>query len=304
MTLTVGYPMYGLGNIGLGGFGPYSSYDSSLPATMGMNSSLFNMGGMNMMNNPMYTMYNPLYMTQMQQQIEASQLQHSINMHGLTKDMEVANQRRSDNALIEKILTNGDVQNGIKNLCYKVREGEQDGVREEFDKLKSNIYSRYKDELVAKGSELNPEVAVVEIIERLYREIAQSDLESDIRKYGENALENGFKRGFRNGHSETYVDETINHCFGRRIDNKGSQDFTQGIGMCLGSAASVLEKGVYGGIAGATAYTGFKGLEKIGRLAFAKKTGVNFNAKSLGKWGLAGAGIAAVADIVWQIVRD
>jgi hypothetical protein len=272
-----------------------------MPSAMGMDPSMYGMAGMGAMGS-IYGMYNPLYMTQMHQQIESNQLQHSIDMHSLTKNMEVANQRRTDNALIEKILTNGDVQNGVKNLYYKVQEGEQDGVRQEFDKLKEIIYNRYNDELVAKGSEVNPETAIVEIIERLYRQIAQSDLESDIRKHGETALQNGFLRGFRGGHSKTYVEETINHCFGRRIDNKGSKEFAQGAGMCFGGIASAVEKGAYGAIAGVAGTGLVLGLGNLFTL------GTKNCLKHIGKcWKPAmyiGAIAGIVGDVIWQCARD
>ena len=259
----IGYP---LGNIGLGSTGTYMSYDNYMPSMIGMNTmnsgmgygmnnSIFGMGGM-------MGYYNPMFMAQMQQQIEASQIAHAGNMHTAVLNNELNAHRFSDSTLINKILTNGDIQQGVQNLYAKVKEGDQDGICAEFDKLKNYIFVTYKDELKSKGDKINPSTAVTQIIEAVYGNIitAQNggqvaDLRSDIKRYGDGAAMNGFLSGLRTDHHDRYVDETMNHCFGLEIDQRGSKEFKQNFGNGVGRVASVLEKGVYGAGA-AVAITG------------------------------------------------
>ena len=256
---TSGYGIQGigynpLGTNGLGMTGSYGSYDACMPSMMGlncgmgMNSSIFGMGAMN----PMMGMYNPLFMGQMMSQMEMNQLNHAGRMHTGVLNNEVTAHRETDSALMQKILTNSDIQQGVQNLYNKVREGDQDGICQEFDKLKSYVYRTYSDELVARGDKTNPKVAATQIIEAVYGNIISAqtgqthDLRSDIKRYGDGAFKNGFLQGFRTDHHEKYVDETLNHCFGMQVDQKGSKDFRQGVGKGLGYIGSALEKGVYG----------------------------------------------------------
>ena len=252
----IGYP---LGNIGLGATGTYGSYDAYMPSMYsmnpmatgyGMNNSIFGMGGM-------MGMYNPMFMAQMQQQVESSQIAHAGRMHSAVLGNELNAHRFSDSVLINKILTNGDVKQGIQNLYAKVREGDQDGICTEFDKLKHYIYTTYSDELKSRGDKINPSTAATEIIEAVYGNIISAqnggqvaDLRSDIKRYGDGAAMNGFLQGFRTDHHSRFVDETMNHCFGLEIDQRGSKDFKQDFGNGLGRIASALEKGVYGAGAG------------------------------------------------------
>ena len=255
----IGYP---LGNIGLGSTGAYGSYDAYMPSMYGMNMMGSGMGyGM---NNSIFGMgmYNPMFMAQMQQQVEASQIAHAGKMHTAVLGNELSAHRFSDSTLINKILTNSDVQVGVQNLYAKVKEGDQNGICTEFDKLKQYIYTTYNDELKARGDKINPSIAATQIIEAIYGNVitAQNggkvaDLRSDIKKYGDGAAMNGFMSGLRLGHHGKYVDETINHCFGLEIDQQGSKEFRQDFGNGLGRIASALEKGVYG-TAGALALTG------------------------------------------------
>lgn len=265
----IGNSMMGLGNFGLGLSGSYGSYDSYMPSMMGMNGSLFGANGMTGLTNAgmmpgmtgmagMMGMYNPLYYIQLQQQAEEMQLNHAGNMHSGVLNNEVRANRETDQALIKKILTNSDVQQGVQNLYNKVREGDQDGICAEFDKLKEYVSKTYRDELTARSSKSNSAISVTQIIEAIYGNVitAQSgdgqthDLRSDIKRYGDGALMNGFLSGFRADHHQRYVDETLNHCFGLDIDHRGSKDKRKEIASYAGRTASVLEKGVYGTGAG------------------------------------------------------
>ena len=182
-----------LGNVGLGSTGAYGSYDAYMPS-----NSIFGMGGM-------MGYYNPMFMAQMQRQMEKSQALHSNDMHNILVNNEVTAHRQTDSALINKMLTNGDIQQGVTNLYNKVREGDQDGICAEFDKLKNYVYTTYRDELAARGDKINPSVSATQCIEAIYASMATAyagdgqthDLRNDIKRYGDSSFANGFMSGFR-----------------------------------------------------------------------------------------------------------
>lgn len=260
----IGYPM-GLGNYGLGTSGTYGSYDNYMPSMLGMNgmTGMSGMAGMSGMypstfgGYGMMGMYNPAFMAQMQNEVEKMQLQHAGDMHSLMTQNNVRAHRESDLEIINKMLTNASVQQGLQNLHSKVREGDQDGICEEFDKLRNQIYHTYKDEIEARGSKENPATAATQMIEALYSAVykdtagAPANLRNDIKQYGDGAMMNGFMQGFRPGHHERYIDDTLNYCFGERVDQREAKDTRQAIGKCGGHAANVIEKGLIGTIAGA-----------------------------------------------------
>lgn len=308
----IGYP---LGTLGLGASGAYGSYDNYMPSMMGMNSMLgVDTTGcctnpmMNPMLNPMMSMYNPLYYTQMQGAAEQIQAQHAGNMHHIMTKNEVSAQRDVDSALIEKMLTNSDVQQGIENLYQAVKEGKQDDICRKFDDLKTYIYHTYQDELKARGDKNNPAVSATKIINALYGNIVTAktgettDLRNDIVRYGEGSIMNGFMNGFRVGHGERYVDQTLSYCFGDEIEDKGSKDNQKTFAKGVGRTASVLEKGVIG--AGtATAAGGLVfGLSKLLAPIFGKEaSSVKFNSKAARVIITAGALAGMLGDIWWQI---
>ena len=301
----IGNPM-GLGTYGLSAPGMYGSYDNYMPSMMGMNGSIFGASAMN----PMMAMYNPAYMTQLQQQIEASQLTHANNMHAGVLGNEVAAHRRSDSALIQKVLTDSDIQYGVQNLYEKVQKGDQKGIREEFDKLKSYVYQTYGSELDDRGDKINRATSANRVIEIAYSRIISAqnggqvaNLRDDIVKYGESAFKNGFMQGFRRGHQGQYIDETINHCFGLRINQKEHQDALQGLGELTGRGASVLEKAAYGAGLGAATYTIGGGVVSLGGKSFNVLKNMKFNPKTMGKFAIVAAGLAAVGDILWQMAE-
>lgn len=242
----MGYP---LGNIGLGTIGLYGSYDAYMPSNLGMYGNPLGYGNSLFMNN----MYQ-----QMQQQMELSQLTHAGRMHAGMKSNEVEAHGNTDSAIISIILKNSDVQQGITNLHKKVTEGDQNGICQTFDELRNYIMNTYRDELAARGDKINPWTSTNEIIERAYATIisakqggVSANLRQDIENYGDNAFQNGFFQGFKKGHHDKYIDETMMHCFGLRVDQKESKDTRQTIGKWVGSGAKVLEYGAYGAVAGA-----------------------------------------------------
>ena len=293
----IGYPMTGLGDYGLSTSSAYGNYDNYMlgmngltgmgyaanPA-MSMNGSVFPYGG-----------YNPLFMGQMMSQMEMQQANHAANMHEVLMNNQTRAHRETDKALIDKIVSNASVQKGIKTLATKVREGDQDGICLEIDKLRQQIYKTYGDEIRARGSEENPYEAATQIIDVLYTQIVTAqngetaDLEQDILKYGDKAFKNGYKQGHRKGHHDRYVDETLQHCFGYRIDEKESKDRAQAIGKGVGKVVNGLEWGLAGAGIGSTAY-GIRAL--IGRGA---------SLKGLGKWSVIGGLVGIGADILWKL---
>ena len=308
----IGYPSTALGTYGLPASGAYGSYDNYMPSMMGMNSSVFGANAMmnsmvNPMMNPMMAMYHPQYMTQTQQQIEASQLAHAANMHAGVLGNEVAAHRTTDSALIQKALTNSDIQQGVQNLYEKVVAGDQRGIREEFDKLKSYVYQTYADELGARGDKLNPAISATQLIEIVYSRIVSaqrggqvSNLRDDIRNRGESALVNGFMQGFRRGHQDQYIDETLNHCFGLSINEKEHKDRVQDLASYVGRGASVAEKAIYGGAVGAATYTIGGGALSLMKKACGKQP-LKFTGKALSRWTIIPATAAALLDIWWQM---
>lgn len=326
MTSIAGIGYGPLGTYGLGMSGQFGSYDAYMPSMYGMSPSMYGMGmnpsifGMN----GMYGMYNPAFMANMYQQVEASQAQHSGNMHEMLLNNEINAHRHTDSALVKKILTNADVQQSAANLYDKVKSGDQDGICQEFDKLRDNILNTYRDEFAAMGDKINPITSATHYAEHVYGNLATAwagdgkthSFRDDVIKYGDSSFQNGFMSGLVRDHHDRYVDETLNHCIDVRIDHKESKDRRQALGNGLGRVASVLAKGAIGGGiglgAGAIGLGTLKGLDKA---FFTHKEIIDGVEKKVNgtklisniKWGgplkfLAAAGIIAgmVADIFWQ----
>lgn len=299
-----------LGSLGLGTAGTYGSYDAYMPSNlaysgMGMNSSIFPGG---------YGMYNPLAYADLQQKMEKNMLGHTNSMqHGILQN-DVSAHRATDSALINKIITNGGVNRDIQNLYEKVKDGDQDGICEEFDQLRHTILTRYSDEIKSMGDKVNAYNEAGHLVERLYADIitrqtgVQANLRQDIIKYGDGSFVNGFEQGFRKGHHKRYIDETMMHCFGLSIDEKESKDLKQSIGKGLGMVANVAEKSIYGAgaaaaIAGASTFAvktilpdswsqAVKNWKIFGKTPFAK-AGIWNSMKFGGKLGLLAGAIFA-----------
>lgn len=262
--LNTGYPIGGLGNLGLG-ISPYMSYDNYLMTnSLGMGiDSIFTMnpmmysGSTTGMNPMMYGgLYNPLFMGQMQGELEKYQLDHTGVMHNKMLGYEVQADLETDRAQISKMLKNTSVLRGVENLRRKVVEGDQDGICNEYDKLKNQIYTTYKEELAARGTEENYPVAAGKIIDNLYATATGGNLHDDIIKYGEGATANGFQQGLKPGHHTRYVDETLKHCYGIDIDDKEAKDRAQEIARYGGEIARYGKVGLVGaGICGGAGLT-------------------------------------------------
>ena len=282
--MTIGYP---LGGYGLGGYGAFSSYDAYMPSMMGMGMGYggYGMYGMNQM------MMYPAFMAQMQNQMEVNKLNHAAYMQQATLDYEVNAQKITQSALFNKTMQDGAVKQGIQNLYAKVKERDQDGICEEFDKLKQYVYATYKDDLVREGYP-NANVGATEYIERLYatlispQEQRPVDLRTHILENGDGAFRNGFMSAFKSGHNGRYTEETLNHIFGESINHKGHHDTNQKVGGWAGGAAHTIKTGAIGGAAAATGFATLNLIAKGGASIFGGK--VPFSFKWLGKFGLIG----------------
>lgn len=293
--------MNGLGSFGLGTGGTYSSIGDM--SSMGMAG--YGMSGMGpMMGMPgMMGMYNPSFMGQMNQayqEIEKQNLEHAGAMHKLMLQTQTQNYQADDQYLFQKSLEDGSVNTLIVNLADKIREGDADGICEEFDKLKSTLYTKHADYLKANSNRLNPSDSVNNVIENLYAQIITAktgqvaSLRNDIKQYGETAFNHGFNKNFfgKKDYHNNYSEETLSYLFGTRIDNKSGKDRMENIGGTVGRVAEA------GTVAASGAAAGI-GASILARLCSSKVT------FSGAKWMAAiGAVGGLAADVLWQMSRD
>ena len=293
--------MNGLGSFSLGTGGTYSSIGDM--SSMGMAG--YGMSGMGaMMGMPgMMGMYNPSFMGQMNQayqEIEKQNLEHAGAMHKLMLQTQTQNYQADDQYLFQKSLEDGSVNTLIVNLADKIREGDADGICEEFDKLKSTLYTKHADYLKANSNRLNPSDSVNNVIENLYAQIITAktgqvaSLRNDIKQYGETAFNHGFNKNFfgKKDYHNNYSEETLSYLFGTRIDNKSGKDRMENIGGTVGRVAEA------GTVAASGAAAGI-GASILARLCSSK---VTFGGA---KWMAAiGAVGGLAADVLWQMSRD
>ena len=314
---TAGYGITGLGyspfgNVGLGSTGTYSSYDYCMPSTLGMTGMMPGiMPGMMpgmvpgmMPGMSTYDYWTPEGAANTQQRIETSQLTHAGQMHNTMMDIEVANQRRTDNALIEKLLTNGELHLAAQNIKMKINEGDLAGAVQMFDQLKGSVNARYSEQIAAMGDQINSNASVVSAIDYLYSSVNGTTLMDDIKKCDEGAFTNGFNQAFRPGHSKMTVNEALNHVYGTRIDNAGYEKNKEKVGKVVGHIAGGAEKGAIGAVAGVAGTAAVLGIGKILLPKLTKNltwAGAFKSMKTMGKIGLV-AGIAC--EIFWQCTKD
>lgn len=297
----IGYNSYSnaLGTYGLGGGNMYTSYAD--PMMSGL--SPYSMGGMGMMG-----MYNPAFMGQMNQayqDIEKSQLAHTGAMHQLMLQNNTQAFTDQDRAIFEKAMVDAGVNEGITNLEAKIREGDQDGICEEFDKLKQTLYTKYNDYFQANSDKMNPSVSVSNFISLLYGKIVSAqrggepvDLRSDIKKYGQSAFEHGFwKQLHGKDYHDKYTEETMSYLFGTTVDNKAGKDRMQKFGGYIESGAEALAATAAGYGAAVTLAGITKAFNPFG---LCEKLGL----KGTHRFGKIAAGAALIGDILWQYSRS
>lgn len=301
--------MNSLGAYGLGGSGMYGSYGSYADPTMMGAYSPYGMG-MGMMS--MYPTYMK-QMTQAQQDIEKMQLSHNADIHRLKLEHNTDEYRAHDQNIFEKAMVDTGVNLGIENLSKKIKEGDQDGICQEFDRLKQTIYTKYRDYFNANQNNLNPSDSVTQFIEILYGKIRTAqegktvDLRSDIEKYGESSFEHGFWKNLHGkDYHDKYTEETLSYIYGTNIDNKSGKDRMQKIGAKAESIAEYVASPFVGYAAGVGAAATIAGMGKLFVPMPKAVTGkISFNAlKNMGKTaGLIGAAAALLGDIWWQNSR-
>ena len=298
--------MNGLGSFGLGAGGTYSSIGDM--SSMGMAG--YGMSGMGaMMGMPgMMGMYNPSFMGQMNkayQEIEKQNLEHAGAMHKLMLQTQTQNYQADDQYLFQKSLEDGSVNTLVVNLADKIREGDADGICEEFDKLKSTLYTKHADYLKANSNRLNPSDSVNNVIENLYAQIITAktgqvaSLRNDIKQYGETAFNHGFNKNFfgKKDYHNNYSEETLSYLFGTRIDNKAGKDRMETFG---GAAGRVAEGATAAGAGYGIGLAAAALAKVVNPLGICKNLGFK-GTHSFGKIGL----MAALAgDILWQMSRD
>lgn len=301
--MSMGYGITGIGNV-LGTYGLGDSYGSYAdPTAMGMYGgySPYGMG-----TNSPYTMgamggmYNPTFMaqmTQMQQNMEKSQLNHSGTMHQLMLENETKAFTDQDRAIFEKAMVDSAVNEGITNLAEMVKKGDSDGICIEFDKLKQTLYSKYGDYFNAKSDSIDPNKSVTNYIELLYGKIVSTNLRDDIRAHGENAFEHGFWRSWKGSdyHSKN-TEEAMSYIFGTPIDNKSGHDRISNVG-------GAIEKITEGGASLAVGYGAGLGLAATCKMLNPFNICKNLGLKGTHRFGKFGALLALGADILWQMNR-
>jgi len=318
--MTFGLGLSPLGTYGLGAGAGFSDYSSYMPSTMGMygmgglgTGGMYGMGGMAGMGS---IFEYQKYMNQMQNQMELNRLNHTAAMHNGMINNEVLAHEDTFSGIVRKLMTDGDIQQRIMTLNRKIKEGDQDGVCQEYDKLKQRIYNECSREFANKGTYGNRADLANQVIESLYGNIVSAregqthSLHEDITRYGDGAFQNGFLSGFRRDHHGKYVDETLNHIYGERIDHRSEKDARQTLGKGIGRVASGVEGLATGGLIGAAA--NIVGAGSVGLLACAvpNKTFREKCALPILKWavrpkalGIA-AGIGAIAGLAWNIYRQ
>lgn len=292
----IGYNPY-MNTLGLGGVGDYSSFGSFYNPTM------MGMGSMGMMG-----MWNPTFMGQMNQayqNIEKAQLNHSSAMHNLMLENKTAAMNSHDRAMFEQSMIDSGIESQVRTLHDKIVEGDQDGICEEYDKLKQIIYTKYSDYFKENSSKMNIEDSVNKHIEALYsaqispKVGAQVDLRNDIKKYGETAFMHGFNKEFlgKKEYHDKYSEETLSYLFGTSIDNKAGKDRIEKVGGYVGKGA----EGVAAGLAGYGAAIAGAGILRALNPFNTCKNFTMSGVHKFGKW----AALAAIAgDVLWQMSRD
>jgi hypothetical protein len=299
-----------LGYLGLGLPGQYSSYyDSYMPSMMGFNPSV----GMNYNSvyNPMFGYAgggNSQYMVNMydaMNTIEKNQVNHTGEMHRLTKETESNAIYNTDSADFSKMITDASVKDGIERLARVIESGNGNDICRKYDELKNAMITRYSDELAKFGSKINIDTVVRDIISDKYSEIVskatgeQRNLYDNIKKYSEGAGENGFLQGYKPGHDNKYTEEVLCHIFGDEINDKKDKDTKQS----LAKGAGYVGRYATAGVAGGTAATGLWAIIKGGQ-SLVKGQNKMPSFKKFGKIGAIAALLTTVGtvlyDTIWQ----
>lgn len=271
-------------------FGDYTNYMPSmmgLPAAGGYGygaGSIFGGYGMNPMT---MMMEYPIYMQKLQNQLELENLNHTSRMHNGMINNEVKAHEESLSGVIQKLVTDGAAQEKLMTFYDKLREGDQKGAVQEYDKLKEVVYATFDKELESKGIHVNRADEARRIIKTMYNDVVTAaagdgqrhTLEGDIEKYCSDAFASGFYNGYNNENGQMYRDELINHIYGERINNYKSKENRNSLGGYLGTGASYVVSGVEGAAIGGVAGLGAAGMIYGASRFFSPESGKNFRSK-------------------------
>lgn len=313
--MTFGMGITGISpTIGLGAsaFGDYSGY---MPSTMGLptnsgygsfgDNSIFGTGYGGMGGFGMGGMMNGLleyqmYMSQLNNKIEENSIDHIAAMHGKMVNNNTRAHHESMSGMMSTMLADSAIRQGVVKLHEKIAEKDQKGVCQEYDKLKSNVYETYKKEMEKNGCAIAKADDANEYIEKVYYNMTGTTLRDDIKKHCGGALESGFLQGFKGTEDNYYQDETINHIYGERIDNRRNKDAQENIGKGLGMIGALFKDVGVGAAIGAGTYASGISLaalvQTMGGIGKASwwKTAI----KHTGKAGLVGIALMLGYDII------
>lgn len=297
--MTTGYGINGigyspLGNLGLGSTGTFASYDYCMPSSMGM----YGMGNMGTVPG-MYGAYNymnPEQMTQMNQRIEVSHLDHASNMHGNVKKMQVENQLQSTDALAANMINDGGLQLKVTEMKSKINNGDLQGAVNLYKELEGLVYNRFKSVIAGRGEEISVQVEVKNIIDNYYYSTNGTQLRADIEQCGESGYKNGFRQIWEKGHSKLTIKQALHQIYGDRIDGAANEKAEQLIGKAGGLVASAGEGLGYGGLATGVAGT----LLNVGSLLLKGKPA--FEWSKVWKATRCGAVVGAVINTGWKFI--
>lgn len=293
--------------------GAFGSYDNYMPSMMGM-GGMYGMGGMNGMygmagmagmNN--WMLQQQQLMQQMQAQGEKFQAEHASDMHAISAANEIKAHRETLDKDFQVLSHDSAMQEGINNLYRKIQEGDQKGICEEYDKLYQSTLMTFKGKY---DSNTNPALQARRQIENMYAAQITAqyggshDLRHDIEENGESAFQNGFNQAFKSGHNKVYVDQTMRHIYGTEIDDEKSKRHSQDLGKGVGYVCRGGRDVLVGAAIGTAGYTvghyakSLKGLFGKGAMNIGK-----FNFKRLGRFGIYGAALWTLGDILWSATK-
>jgi len=299
------YDGLGISPIGLGlGGSVYGDYSYYMPSMMGA----YGMGG--------YSPYGaygfaPMmeyqqYMQRLQNQLDVENLKHTNVMHQGMINNEVKAHEDSLSGIVQKLVTDGAVQERLMTMYRKIQEGDTNGVAQEYDKLKERVYETFSKEIASKGIDIGRADEARKIIATMYQDVINAaagdnqlhTLEGDIQKYCDGAFQTGFVNSFKNQDGQRDKDELINHIYGTRINNYESKQSRKAIGKGVGVGASLLTDVVEGSVLGAGASTAILATAAGVRwlLHNSKKAPINWQS-----WGNAMRGGAKACAIIGMV---
>ena len=299
---------------GLGSTGLYGSYyDPSMMSMMsgygsyGMTNPML-MSGMNMMGG----MYNPAFMSNYtdmmknmysaQNEIQKLQLQNQVDIHSALQQAQVMNNASHNKAFFETIMEDGYAKNAVREIYDAIHSSNMDAVATKYFELKQMILNKYSDHFKNSIGGQNDKENIDHYISTMYSEIGgglngngvKPDLRTDIKTYGETPFEHGMNTTFlgNSGHNKLTAEECLNQIYGTPINDQGSKAHAETFGRGAGRLKE------FGIITAAGAGAGISAWG-AGRIAPVKAISSFFKGKA-GAAAWIGAGIAAVADILWQ----